>query len=359
MKVGILGLPGTGKTTLFNLLTGQSVDTTPFSSGKKAANLGSVKVPDERIDRLVELYEPGKITLTEIQFVDLAGLPRADEGGREGIDELIPFLRDADALAVVLRDFESDQVPAAKGKVDGALELADVRADLILADLGITENRLDRLAKEKRSGDKEKIREYELFERIRDCLEEEKMLYDVELTADEEKLIIGYGLLTRKRFILLRNFGEGADAAIPPSLAGQAEAMNAPIVSMNVLLEQEVMELPVEERAEFCETLGIEGGARDRFIRAAYEALDLISFFTAGPKEVRSWTVERGASARRAAGKIHTDMERGFIRAEVIPFETLSELGSEKAVKEKGKMRLEGKGYIVADGDVMVIRFSV
>lgn len=355
MKVGLMGLPGSGKTTLFNLLTGQTADTTPFASGKKEINLGSVKVPDARVDRLIELYEPKKITHTEISFVDLAGLPGTDD--RKGIDDMIPHLRDADALALVVRDFENDAVPTALGKVSPVAELASVKADLIFADLNTAEKRLERLEREKRSGDKDKIREYEIFAQAKEMLENEQFLSEMKLEPHDEKLIVGYGLLTRKRYVVLHNFGEGA-GEVPADLAKEAESMGAPLVSMNTLLEHEVMELPEEERAEYCESLGIAGDARDKFVRAAYDALNLISFFTAGPKEVRAWTVERGATAQRAAGKIHSDMERGFIRAEVIPFDVMSELETEKAVKEAGRMRLEGRTYIVNDGDVLVIRFS-
>ncbi len=357
MKVGILGLPGSGKTTLFNLLTGLSADTTPFGASRREANLGSVKVPDERIDRLVELYAPKKTTYTEISFVDLAGLPKAEERS-SGIDDLIPHLRDADALAIVLRDFESALPPPPLGKVDPAAELDAVRADLILADMGTAEKRLDRLAREKKSGDAEKVREFALFERLHACLEEERFLRKLALEPPEMRLISGYGFLTLKGFLLLQNRGEEGGDEPSVALAGAAKKMNAPLVSMNTLLEKEVIELPEEERAEFCESLGIAGGGRDRFIRGAYKALKLISFFTAGPKEVRAWTVTKGSNAPTAAGKIHSDMERGFIRMEVIPWDVLVELGSEKAVKEQGKMGLEGKEYIVKDGEVVVVRFS-
>lgn len=358
MKVGILGLPSSGKTTLFNLLTGMSADTTPFGAGKREVNLGSVKVPDVRIEKLAQLYEPKKVTYTEISFVDLAGLPKPEDRKSGGVDDLIPHLRDADALAIVLRGFHSEQTPPPLGKVSPVAELDAVRADLIVADLGIAEKKLDRLEREKKSGDKEKVAEYEVFRKLQACLEEERFLSDLDLEPNEEKRISGYGFLTLKGFLLLQNCGDDGGAAASPELEAQAKILGAPLVAMNTLLEQEVAELPEEERSEFCESLGIEGGARDRFIRAAYESLKLISFFTAGPKEVRAWTVTQGSNAQRAAGKIHTDLERGFIRAEVIPNEVLIELGSEKAVKDQGKMRLEGRDYIVQDGDVIVVRFS-
>lgn len=350
-----MGLPSSGKTTLFNLLTGQTADTTPFASGKKEINLGSVMVPDVRIDRLIELNQPKKITHTEISFVDLAGLPNTDD--RKGIDDMIPHLRDADALTLVVRDFENASAPAALGKVNCVSELNSVKSDLIFADLNTAEKRLERLEREKRGGDKDKIREYEIFEKAKEMLENEQFLSEMKLEPHDEKLIVGYGLLTKKRYVVMHNFGEGS-GEIPEELAKEAASMGAPLVSMNTLLEHEVMEIPEEERAEYCESLGIAGDARDKFVRAAYDALNLISFFTAGPKEVRAWTVERGATAQRAAGKIHSDMERGFIRAEVIPFDVMSELETEKAVKEAGKMSLEGRSYIVNDGDVLVIRFS-
>lgn len=358
MKVGILGLPSSGKTTLFNLLTGSGADTTPFGSGKREANLGVVKVPDERLERLRVLFDSKKITYAEISFVDLAGVP-GDDRSAERAEDLLPHLRDADALALVLRDFESPHVPLPEGWSGPLADLDEIRSDLIISDLATVEKKLGHLEKEKKSGDKAKVREYELFVRARECLEGEHRLARLELTEEEQKQLSGYGFLTLKGLILLRNIGEDRSPAAPDPLAARAKQMHVPLVSLNALLEHEVRSLPEEDRETYYEEYGIEGHGRSRFIRGAYEALDLITFFSAAPNEARAWPIRRGLNARRAAGKIHTDLERGFIRAEVIDHETLVALGGEKQAKEKGKMRLEGKDYIVQDGDVLLVRFSV
>ncbi|MFH1277789.1 MAG: DUF933 domain-containing protein [Candidatus Eisenbacteria bacterium] len=356
MKVGILGLPTSGKTTLYNLLTGSGADTTPFGSGKREANLGVVKVPDDRLERLAVLYGSKKITHAEISFVDLAGIP-GDDRAAERAEDLLPHLRDADALALVLRDFESPHAPG--DRVDPAADLGEIRSDLIVSDLSIVEKKLGHLEKEKRSGDPAKVREYELFVRAKECLEGAHRLATLDFTDDEKKQISGYGFLTMKGLILLRNIGEDRPPKAPEALTVRAAQMHAPLVSLNALLEHEVRSLPEEDRETYYREYGIEGHGRSRFIRGAYEALDLITFFSAAPNEARAWPIPRGMNARRAAGKIHTDLERGFIRAEVIELETLIELGGEKHAKEKGKMRLEGKEYIVQDGDVILVRFSV
>ncbi|MBN1825449.1 MAG: redox-regulated ATPase YchF [Candidatus Eisenbacteria bacterium] len=357
MKLGILGLPSSGKTSLFNLLTGGTADTTPFGSGKRRANLAVVKVPDDRLDRLAAFYRPKKITPVEIAFVDPGGLPGADRSG-ERAEELLPHLRDADALVLVLRDFESEIVPAPGGRVDPLADLDEIRSDLIVADLATVEKKLERLEKEKKGGDPAKQREYDLFARARDCLESERRLYSLDLTRDEEKTISNYGFLTRKAMILLRNTGDGASPEEPEALRARAEHMGAPLLSMNALLEREVLDLAEEERAEFYESFDIEGGGRERFIRAAFDSLDLISFFTGGERDCHAWTVRRGSHAPVAAGKIHSDMEKGFIRAEVIPVDDLIALGGEKGAREKGKIRTEGKEYVVRDGDFIIILFN-
>jgi len=358
MKVGFLGLPTTGKTTLFNLLTGSEADTTPFASGKREANLGVVKVPDDRLEKVAVLYDSKRAVPAEIAFVDLAGIPSGDRAG-ERAEDLIPYIRDADALALVLRDFDSEQAPAPGGRIDPAAELEEIRSDLILADLASVEKKLARLERELKSGDPDKKREHDLFVRAKEWLDGEKLLSDIDLSDDERRLLSCYGFLTSKGLIVLRNFGEDREGAPPAELAEKAAALGAPLVSMNALLEYEVRELPLEERETFYAEFGLEGHGRTHFIRGAFEALDLITFFTGGTKEAHAWQVPRDTRAVVAAGKIHSDMERGFIRAEVIDFETLAEAGGEKEAKAIGKMRLEGKDYIVQDGDVLLIRFSV
>ena len=358
MKVGILGLPSSGKTTLFNLLTGASADTTPFSSGKGEVHLGAVQVPDNRVEKIAAHYASKKATHAEISFVDLAGVPGSGARGAVKAEDLIPHLRDADALALVLRDFESETAPAPGGRVDPAVDLDEIHADLLLSDLAVAEKKLSHLEKEKKGKDPAKVHEYELLSKVKACLDSEKRLASLPFDEEEERLLSGYGFLTMKGVIPLRNFGEGGSADPSAELARKAAALGVPLLSMNALLECEVRELPEEERASFYETFGIEGKGRSRFIHAAYEALHLITFFTAAPTEARAWAIRQGTAAVKAAGKVHTDMEKGFIRAEVIPYETLVELGGVKQAKEAGRMRLEGKEYVVTDGDILQIRFS-
>lgn len=360
MKTGILGLPSSGKTTLFNLLTGSTADTSPFSRGRLEVNLGEVKVPDRRLDALAAIFQPKKTTYAEISFVDLAGLPGGANRANERAENLIPYLRDADALVLVLRDFESPHAPSPDNRaIDPLTDLDEIRSDLIVADLSIVERKLERLAKEKKSGDPAKTREYELFTRARECLEADKRISSLELSREEAKAFSNYGFLTLKGIILLRNYGEGKSAEAPAALVERAARMGAPLTSMNALLETEVLDFPEEERTTFYEEYGITGDARECFIHAAYESLDLISFFTGGEKDCHAWTIRRGTGAAWAAGKIHSDIERGFIRAEVIPGDVFIDLGSEKAAREKGVMKLEGKEYVVKDGDLILFRFSV
>jgi len=358
MKVGILGLPTCGKSTLFNLLTGSRVETTTFSGGKRGANLGTVKVPDERLYRLTAMHHSKKTTPAEIVFVDLAGIPGAPDRTGERAEDLLPHLRDADALALVLRDFDSEQAPAPGGRVDPAADLEEIRTDLIISDLAIVERKLPFLEKEKRSGERAKTREWELLSRAKECLEGERRLASLGLEPEDLRLLGGYGFLTLKGLVVCRNFGENRGVEPPAPLAARAEQLGAALVSINALLEEEVRELPEEEREEFYRTYGLEGHGRSRFIQAAYRSLDLITFFTTGETESHAWPISRGTTAVRAAGKIHTDLERGFIRAEVIPIDVLFELGGEKQAREKGKMRLEGKEYVVQDGDVILVRFA-
>ncbi|MFH1680146.1 MAG: DUF933 domain-containing protein [Candidatus Eisenbacteria bacterium] len=359
MKVGILGLPASGKTTLFNLLTGSDADTTPFSSGKRGANLGVVRVPDDRLQKVAGLFQSKKAVPAEISFVDLAGLPGAADRSGERAEDLLPYLRDADALALVLRDFDSEQVPAPGGRVDPAADLDEIRADLILSDLAVVEKRLPHLEKEKKSGDPARKHEWELLQKAKECLEEENRLAALGFDPEEKKLLAGYGFLTLKGILVLRNVGEDRPTEAPPALVERAAGLGAHLLSLNALLEEEIRELPEEEREDLYKSYGIEGHGRRRFIRGAYEALDLITFFTANQNEAHAWPIPRGTIAVHAAGKVHTDLERGFIRAEVIPCGILAELGGEKQAREKGRMRLEGKEYVVQDGDVMLIRFAV
>jgi GTP-binding protein YchF len=354
MKVGIVGFAGSGKTTVFNALTGLAAET--GFGGRERANVGVIKVPDQRVDKLSEIYSPKKKTYAEISFVDVAGPEQreaAAERSETGLDpKLVQHMREVDALVHVVRAFESPYLARA---ADPAGDIRAFEDELILTDLVQVENRVARLKKERDSE-----RERELFDRIKAELEAEKALRDVEIAHEEQGMIAGFRFLSLKPLLLLVNTSEDQVAAgLSPELVTLAEQKRLTCIQMSGKAEMEIAELDPDEQREFLRDLGIDEPARDRFIRAAYALLDLISFLTAGEDECRAWPIKHGTHAQKAAGKIHSDIERGFIRAEVARFEDLAALGSITACREHGKLRLEGKDYIVQDGDVINFRFNV
>ena len=352
MKVGIVGFAGSGKTTIFNALTGLGAET--GFGGKDRANVGVIKVPDTRVDRLADLYKPKKKTYAEMSFVDVAG-PEVQTGERSetGLDpKLVQHMREADALVHVVRDFDN---PYLARPVNPAGDIQAFEDEMMLTDLVQIETRIARLKKERDSG-----RESQLFESLKAALESEKPLRDIDIAPEEQALIAGFRFLSLKPELLLVNVSDDkAAAGTPPQVASIAQAKKLPVIVMCGKAEMEIAELDPEEQREFLQDLGITEPARDRFIRAAYELLDLISFLTAGEDECRAWPIKRGTIAQRGAGKIHSDIERGFIRAEAARFEDLISCGSIAACREHGKLRLEGKEYVVQDGDVINFRFNV
>jgi GTP-binding protein YchF len=345
MRVGLVGVPGSGKSSVFSALTGQAVGTGYASKGGKS-NIGVVKVPDPRVDALAELYEPKKTTYAEMTFTDLPG------GSAKGIDRAaLNAMREVDALCQVLRAFpgEADEAAEPLG------ELRELESETLLADLEVVEQRVARLAK-----DRSNPRELALLERIQARLEEEEPLRSMELSEEERKLISGYAFLTLKPLLLVLNVPEeDASSALPAELREAAEARGLGLVQLSAQVEMEIAQMDEADQSEFLESLGLGEPAKNRFIRGAYELIDLISMLTAGPDECRAWPIARGTAAPRAAGKIHSDIERGFIRAEVIAFTDLIELRSEAACRDQGKLGVEGKDYIVKDGDVVNFRFNV
>jgi GTP-binding protein YchF len=352
MKVGIVGFAGSGKTTIFNALTGLAAET-GFGS-RERANVGVIKVPDPRVDRLAALYNPKKKTYAEVSFVDVAGPDlQASERAETGLDQkLVQHMREVDALVHVVRAFESPMLarPADPG--------GDIRAfddEMMLTDLLQIENRLARLKKEKDSA-----HEQDLLGRLKTAIESEQPLRGLDLNAEELALIAGFRFLSLKPLLLLLNVAEDSAAAeAPPEAAGIADSKRLSLITMCGKAEMEIAELAPDEQREFLQDLGIAEPARDRFIRAAYSQLNLISFLTAGEDECRAWPIRQGTPAQKAAGKVHSDIERGFIRAEVVRFDDLMECRSLGACREKGKLRLEGKDYVVQDGDVINFRFNV
>jgi ribosome-binding ATPase len=345
MKVGIVGFAKAGKTTVFNTLTGLEAEV-GFGS-KDKANLGIIKVPDARVDALGDVYTTRKRVFAEIAFVDVAG-PEGDRAGDEkGLDaRIVQHMRETDSLVHVVRAFES---PFVSTPPDPARDLRGFEDELILTDLVQIERRLERLKKERDSD-----RERDVMERCKAYLESEKPLRTFEFTSDEEQLVAGFRFLSQKPMLLLFNADEdGISGGIPPSFADAAEAAGLETVLMCGRAEMEISQLSPEEQTEFLADMGISEPARDRFVQAAYRLLKLISFLTAGEDECRAWPIPTGTIAHRAAGVIHTDIEKRFIKANVVRYEDLIALGSMAKAKEAGKLRIEGKEYVVHDGDVI------
>ncbi len=345
MKAGLVGYSQTGKTTLFNALTGQSAQT---GGGGRGENIGTIKVPDARIDALSAIFKPKKTIYAEVIFVDVPG-PRGKGGGFDG--STLASLREADALVLVLRGF----VALDGSEPDPTRELADFESELILNDLVVVERRLERLKKENAS-----TAERQVLERCFTALSEEQPLRLLELSAEEERAISSFAFLSRRPVLVVLNTPEGEVAApLPPGLAEAAQARQLGVMAACAEIEAEIAALPADEQKEFLADLGLEDAASARLIRGAYALLDYISFFTVGEDEVRAWTVGRGSKAPRAAGRVHSDIERGFIRAEVMKYDEFIEVGSEAKMKSLGKLRVEGKEYVVEDGDIMHFRFNV
>lgn len=346
MKIGLVGFAGSGKTTVLNTMTGLDV---PVGFGGDVRH-GVVKVPDERIDRLSAIFSPRKTSYAEINFCDIPGEYGAQKRGLSRV--ALERIRDQDALCLVLRDFHN---PALPGDPDPLAELDAFHAECVLADLEIVERRLERARKEGAEA-----REIRAFEYMQSALEDERPLRSLPEDQLYRDCIRGYGLLTNRPLMVALNRSEAEVAeGLPVRLAERLDHLGAAGLALSASVEAEIAGLEFGDRVVFLEDLGLAESALSRFIRTAYGLLDLISFFTVGTDEVRAWTIRRGTAARPAAGKIHSDLERGFIRAEVIPYEVFLEHGSEQAVKDAGRMRIEGKDYVVRDGDIMHVRFNV
>lgn len=351
MRLGIIGLPGCGKTTVFNALTGSAASTADFSGGERGPNLAAVKVPEPRLAFLARLHSPQKVTQASVEYVDMGGLSgRADREHQVG-DGFLAAIRPVDALVHVVRNFPHP----VHGPADPLGDFHRVETELIISDLIVVEKRLERIAADRKRGKKEDPKELQLLEECQKTLEEGRPLRSRATLADAPPLR-GYAFLSAKpMLVLLNQWEEGAaESPAPPSVATWP-----PVLAIVGRLEMELAQLTPEEAAEFMTELGVEGLARDRVIGASHELLNLISFFTANEREVRAWTVKQGTPAIKAAGVVHSDMERGFIRAEVVPFKDLEKAGSYAGAQKRGLVRLEGRDYIVQDGDVIFFRFHV
>ncbi len=364
LTAGIVGLPNVGKSTLFNAITKSQVEAANYPFATIEPNTGVVEVPDYRVDRLVELMTPNKTIYTTFEFTDIAGLVKGASKGEGLGNQFLSHIRLVDAICHVVRCFNDADITHVEGDVNPIRDIEIINFELIMADLTTVENRLSKVGRKAKSNDKEALAEVAVLNKLNEVLKEAKPARSLELSKEEQKIVDGYNLLTAKPMIYVANLSE--DEINDPTtnqnynkVVEYAASENNEVVAICAKIEEELSSLTKEEKQEFLEELGIKESGLDQVIKKAYNILNLCTYFTAGVQEVRAWTFVKGMTAPECAGIIHSDFQRGFIRAATFSFEDIDTLGSEQAVKEAGKLRLEGKDYKVQDGDVMHFRFNV
>lgn len=364
MKLGIVGLPNVGKSTLFNAITKAGAEAANYPFCTIEPNVGVVAVPDTRLEYLRQLHNSEKVVPTAIEFYDIAGLVRGASKGEGLGNKFLAHIREVAAIVHVVRCFEDANVVHVDSTVDPLRDIETINIELLLSDMEMLERQIDRTRRNMRA-DKTLQAELEMMEQVMKVLETGKSARTMELTEDEQQMVQAMNLMSYKPIIYAANIneddllGDGADNPHVEAVRKFAETENAEVITFCAKIEAELAELDDAERLEFLHELGITEAGLDKLVHACYHLLDLISYITAGPKEIRAWTIRRGTKAPQAAGKIHSDFERGFIRAETVAFDVLKELGSMAAAKEKGLVRKEGKEYVVQDGDVMLFLFNV
>lgn len=361
MKLGIVGLPNVGKSTIFNAITKAGAESANYPFCTIDPNVGVVTVPDERLEVLEKMYQSKRVVPTTIEFVDIAGLVKGASKGEGLGNKFLSHIREVDAIAHVVRCFEDENVVHVEGKIDPLDDLETINLELILADLEMVDRRVEKTRKAAK-GDKAERANLEILEKLKTILEAGKMPLNTDFSEDEWQYVSGLQLISTKPVLYIANVAEDdliSDNDMVKALKEKVSGDNREVIKISAKIEEEIAELDDEEKALFLTDLGLEASGLDQVIRAGYKLLGLITFLTAGPEETRAWTIRKGTKAPQAAGKIHSDIERGFIRAEITTYEQLVKAGSDVKAKELGVTRIEGKDYVMQDGDVTFFRFNV